>query len=133
MQQLRESQRLCSYQYCGNTFEGRSDKLFCSDQCRNRARRDQLKEERWNAPVFYAKIGEILQNNRKILKDLYEEKGDSVIVTNFLLRDSRFNFEFINRILNTSKGIYKFCFDYGWLSLENGNILIVKNEKMVKI
>ncbi|MGO4875164.1 hypothetical protein ACEN2P_01065 [Pedobacter psychrotolerans] len=133
MQQLRETQRLCSYQYCGNTFEGRSDKIFCSDQCRNRARRDQLKEERWNAPMFYTKISEILQNNHKILKDLYEEKGDSTIATNFLLRDSGFNFEYITRILTTSKGIYRFCFDHGWLELENGKILIVKNEKMIQI
>jgi len=133
MQQLRETRRLCSYQYCGNPFEGRSDKIFCSDQCRNRARRDQLKEERWNAPTFYNKIGEILQNNHKILKALYNEKGDSIIVTNFLLRDSGFNFDFTTRVLSTSKGIYRFCFDYGWLELENGKMLIVKNEKMIAI
>ncbi len=133
MQQLRETRRLCSYQYCGNSFQGRSDKIFCSDQCRNRARRDQLKEERWNAPMFYSKIVEILQNNHKILKALYEEKDNSIIVTNFLLRDSGFNFEFTTRVLNTSKGIYRFCFDYGWLELENGKILIVENKKMILI
>lgn len=133
MQQLREVRRLCSYRYCGNPFEGRSDKIFCSDQCRNRARRDQLKEERWNAPIFYLKINEILQKNHKILKGLYEERGDSIVVTNFILRDSGFNFEFHTRILHTSKGIYRFCFDYGWLELENGKILIVKNEKMISI
>lgn len=133
MQQLRENRRLCSYQYCGNPFEGRSDKIFCSDQCRNRARRDQLKEERWNSPLFYTKIGEILQNNHKILKTLYDEKGNSTIVTNFLLRDRRFNFEFNTRILITSKGIYRFCFDYGWFELENGNLLVVRNEKMISL
>jgi hypothetical protein len=133
MQQLRENRRLCSYQYCGNPFEGRSDKIFCSDQCRNRARRDQLKEERWNSPLFYTKIGEILQNNHKILKALYEKKNNSTVITNFLLRDRGFNFEFITRILSTSKGIYRFCFDYGWLELENGKILIVRNEKMITI
>jgi hypothetical protein len=83
--------------------------------------------------VFYTKIGEILQNNHKILKALYEEKGDSIIITNFLLRDSGFNFEFTTRVLHTAKGIYRFCFDYGWLELENGKILIVKNEKMITI
>ncbi|RZK40243.1 MAG: hypothetical protein EOO90_15685 [Pedobacter sp.] len=133
MQKLREIRRLCSYQYCGNPFEGRSDKIFCSDQCRNRARRDQLKEERWSAPMFYTKIGEILQNNHKILKAFYEEKGDSTIVTNFLLRDSGFNFEFNTRVLHTAKGIYRFCFDYGWLELENGKILIVENKRMILI
>lgn len=133
MQKLRENQRLCSYQDCGNPFEGRSDKVFCSDQCRNRARRDQLKQERWSAPVFYIKITEILQNNHKILKALYQAKGDSIIVTNFLLRDKGFNFDFHTRMLNTTKGIYKFCYDYGWLELENGKILIVHNEKMVMI
>lgn len=133
MQQLRETRRLCGYQYCGKPFEGRSDKMFCSDQCRNRARRDQLKEERWNAPLFYSKIGEILQNNHKILKELYDEKGYSIIVTNFLLRDSGFNFEFTTRVIHTAKGIYRFCFDYGWLELENGKILIVENKKMILI
>jgi len=133
MQQLRETRRLCSYQYCGNPFDGRSDKIFCSDQCRNRARRDQLKEERWNAPLFYTKIGEILKTNHQILKTLYGKKGDPTIVTNFLLRDSGFNFEFLTRILSTSKGTYRFCFDYGWLELENGKILIVENTKMVVI
>ncbi|WP_316848968.1 hypothetical protein [Pedobacter agri] len=133
MQQLRETQRLCSYQYCGKPFEGRSDKMFCSDQCRNRARRDQLKDERWNAPVFYSKVSEILQRNHKILQELYTEKGDSTVVTDFLLRNNGFNFEFITRILSTFKGIYRFCFDYGWLELENGKILIVKNEKMIMI
>ncbi|WP_231459910.1 MULTISPECIES: hypothetical protein [unclassified Pedobacter] len=132
MPPLKETLRLCSYQYCGNSFEGRSDKLFCSDQCRNRARRDQLKNERWNAPLFYTKINEILRHNHKILQSIYEQKGDSTVVTDFLLRDSGFNFAFISRILQTSKGIYNFCFDYGWLELENNKILIVKNEKMVQ-
>ncbi len=83
--------------------------------------------------MFYSKIVEILQNNHKILKALYEEKDNSIIVTNFLLRDSGFNFEFTTRVLNTSKGIYRFCFDYGWLELENGKILIVENKKMILI
>ncbi|MEH3115758.1 hypothetical protein [Pedobacter terrae] len=133
MQQLRETRRLCSYKYCGNTFEGRSDKIFCSDQCRNRARRDQLKTEKWNAPLFLNKIIDILQNNHKILKAQYGENREPSVVSEFLLRDHGFNFEFQTRILVTSKGIYKFCFDYGWLELENGKILIVQNDKMVKL
>jgi hypothetical protein len=133
MKQPKENERTCAYRQCENTYQGRSDKIFCSDQCRNHARRDQLKTEKWNAPAFYDKLAEIIKNNHKILKHLYDEKGDNKIITNFLLRDSGFNFEFHTRILNTSKGIYRFCFDYGWLELENGKILIVKNEKMVEI
>jgi len=83
--------------------------------------------------MFYSKIGEILQKNHKILKALYQEKGDSIIVTPFFLRDSGFNFEFTTRVLETAKGIYRFCFDYGWLELDNGKILIVENKKMILI
>jgi len=133
MKQPKENKRICAYRNCENTVEGRSDKIFCSDQCRNHARREQLKTEKWNAPAFYIKISEIIKNNHKILKYLFDEKGDNTVITNFLLRDSGFNFEFHTRILTTSKGIYRFCFDYGWLELENGKILIVKNEKMVEI
>lgn len=133
MQQSRENQRTCSYDNCENLFDGRRDKIFCSDQCRNRARRDQLKQENWRAPLFYEKITAILENNHKIIKRLFDEKGDSTIVTHFLLRDSGFNFHYHTRILHTSKGIYSFCFDYGWLELDNDKILIVKNEKMVNL
>lgn len=133
MQQPIETNRKCSYQHCRNTFGGRSDKIFCSDQCRNRARRDQIRTEKWNAPRFYIKISDILRHNHKLLKHLYGEKEEPTVVTGFLLRDSAFNFEFHTRILETSKGIYRFCFEYGWLELENGKILIVKNEKMLAI
>lgn len=133
MQRLRGTQRLCSYQYCGNPFDGRSDKIFCSDQCRNRARRDQLKQDRWNAPLFFTKINDILRKNHTILEKLYKQKGDSIVVTGYLLRESGFNFEFNTRILKTTKGTYRFCFNYGWVELENSDILIVKNDKMVAI
>ncbi|SFA41048.1 hypothetical protein SAMN04488511_102228 [Pedobacter suwonensis] len=133
MHHPNKTERVCSYRHCENTYEGRSDKVFCSDQCRNHARRDQLKTEKWNAPAFYLKITEIVKTNHKILKLQYDEKGENKVISNFLLRDCGFNFEFHTRILHTSKGIYRFCFDYGWLELENGKILIVKNEKMVEI
>jgi len=133
MQRPQETPRLCSYENCGNTFTGRSDKKFCSDQCRNRSRRDEHKQARWHEPSYYPKITEILRKNHQILETTYQHKGESTVVSHFMLRDAGFNYEFHTRILVTAKGIYKFCFNYGWRELENGKILIVQNEKMVSL
>ncbi len=51
---------------CGYEITGRSDKKFCSDQCRN-TYNNRLKQDANN---FVRNVNAILRKNRRILEDL---------------------------------------------------------------
>jgi hypothetical protein len=82
---------------CGDTLRGRTDKKFCSDQCRNN----------------YKNVHGLLRKNRRILADLYSE--GRVKVHKDALFALGYNFSFFTHIIETSRG-YKFhyCFEYGY-------------------
>lgn len=43
--------------------------------------------------------------------------------------DKGFKFDFYTNILETKKGRYYYCYEYGYKELENGKIMIVMTEK----
>ncbi|MBS1730192.1 MAG: hypothetical protein JSS67_05365 [Bacteroidetes bacterium] len=110
---------------CHKPLRGRSDKKFCDDYCRN-AYNNQL---RIKEPPAIKKIILILKNNRKILADLLGEENmikkpkEKFLTLGFL-------FDYHTHIYKNKNGnIYFFCFEYGFLPLENDWFLIVKRNK----
>ena len=108
---------------CGYEISGRTDKKFCSDQCRNTYNNRSKKE----ANQYVRNISYLLRKNRRILESLAPE-GKKTVHRN-KLTEKGYNFEFFTDIYKTKSGKkYYFCFEYGFLPLENDFFAIVRKD-----
>ncbi len=99
---------------CGDTIRGRTDKKFCSDQCRNNYN-NRLNRESNN---FMRNVHGLLRKNRRILGDLYGE--GKLRIHKDALFAMGYNFSFFTHVVETQDGYdYHYCFDYGYR--ETGN------------
>lgn len=115
-------ERLCLD--CGNPVKGRADKKFCGDLCRNNYN-NHLKAED-NAII--KEVNLILKKNRSILSK-FNPDGKAKVSKNKLL-GAGFNLNYCTRIQQTQNGnTYIFCYEYGYLSLNELDFLLVKKEE----
>ncbi len=100
---------------CGAKLLGRSDKKFCSDQCRNnynnRINRDQNN--------YVRNVHAQLRRNRKIMSDMLEDGHHRIH------RDALFalgyNFTFFTHLVETTDGVrWSYCFEYGFMDEGSG-------------
>jgi len=118
-----EKERSCAYSGCKRTFEGRKDKIYCSDQCRNAAGREKNKISKWEEPEHFGQVNRIIMRNYQILKRLFNDKGTPV--KNWRLSDEGFEFKFMTGIYRLDEGIDIFmCYEYGWFQLEDNKVRI---------
>lgn len=110
---------------CGEPIKGRADKKFCSDQCRNNYN-NQLNSDSNN---YVRNINNILRKNRRILAELNPTEKTKVHKKKLL--DKGFDFNYITNITTTRTGsIYNFCYEHGYLTLENDfYLLVVRKDK----
>lgn len=109
---------------CNNSIRGRSDKRFCDDACRN-SYNNRLNSDQNN---YMRKVNIILRKNRRILENHLGKEKMIKINKDQLLKDG-FDFDFRTQHLATSKGHnYFYIYEYGYLSLADNKILIVKKE-----
>lgn len=110
-----------SCQYCNEIILGRSDKRFCDDHCRSAYNN----QNNANRSTLVKETHKILQNNRKILQSLNITGKIKVPRKNLI--DKGFEFGYFTGIFRNSKGAnYIFCYEMGYLSLSNGEVLLVK-------
>ena len=108
---------------CGILVKGRADKKFCDDHCRSNYN-NKLKSEL--SPTI-KKINAALKQNRDILEKLNPE-GKTKISKVKLLK-AGFDSQYHTHQYQTQNGnTYIFCYEYGYLILENEEILLVKRE-----
>ena len=106
--------------FCNKEMKGRRDKKFCDTQCRS-AYHNSNKNER---EQFIRTVNKILRKNRMILK-FASPAGKTTVRQSFLI-DKGFDFRYYTTIYKTKSGsAYQFCYDYGWLKVEDDKILIV--------
>jgi hypothetical protein len=115
-------ERLCLD--CNTVLNGRADKKFCDDQCRTNYNNHLRTEDN----SFLNQVNGILRKNRAILKAKNPE-GKTKIKRDLLLRKG-FDFNYHTHTYTTQKGTtYIFCYEYGYLSLDNEEVLLVKREE----
>ncbi len=108
---------------CGEPLRGRADQKFCNDLCRNAYNNKKAGA----ATNFMRKINRILKNNRSILDELNVEGKTTIFKTT--LEKHGFNFNYFTHIYTTQNGkTYFFCYEQGYLELENNKFLLVKKE-----
>ena len=101
---------------CSTPFRGRSDKKFCSDQCRATANnQNRLKSER-----------EIIETNKKVRKNRTILKTlcpiGKATVRKSVLVDMGYDFSYFSSLyLPASDHLYYFCYEYGFSPIvQNG-------------
>lgn len=118
-------QKLCLD--CNEPIRGRSDKKFCTDQCRNNYN-NKLNSDNNN---YVRNVNNILRRNKRILEELNPE--DKVKILKSKLTEKGFNFNYFTNTYTTQKGsIYHFCYEQGYLFLENDQVMIVKRKEYVE-
>ena len=111
---------------CDKPIKGRSDKKFCDDYCRNNYN-NQLKALTSSQVRL---INNTLAKNYRILQGLLTEDKEMVKTSREQLLLKGFSFKYLTHIYTTKAGkTYYYCYDYGYLSLDNDWFLIVKKKE----
>ena len=106
---------------CGEPFVGRSDKKFCSDACRNSYNNQVNKNDK----NFIRNTNNQLRKNWRILEEL--NPTDKKTVSKKQLMIKGFEFNLFTNIHTTKEGVtYNFCYNQGYLLLDNDMYLLVK-------
>jgi hypothetical protein len=109
---------------CGEIIKGRIDKKFCSDLCRN-SFNNKLNSDSNN---YVRNVNNILRKNRRILEELLQ--GEKITLPKQRLLDKGFNFNFYtNQIITRNHHTYTYCYEFGYLPLENNMMLVVKKSQ----
>ena len=111
---------------CGKPLKGRADKRFCDDYCRN-SYNNQLKSASNN---LVRNTNNALGKNRRILESLLPEGEETARANKEKLQRLGFQFKYITNTYVTKNGkTYFYCYEYGYLPLENDWYLIVKRKE----
>ncbi|MFN5844214.1 MAG: hypothetical protein ACK46O_00760 [Flavobacteriia bacterium] len=112
---------------CGQVLNGRKDQKFCSDYCRNTYNNRQNED----ATAYVRRINNILRKNRRILASM--NPTGKVTVDGISLAEEGFNFHYFTNIYQTRKGSqYFFCYEQGYIKLENDQYMLVHKQDYVK-
>ncbi|MFT3682357.1 MAG: hypothetical protein QM791_19030 [Ferruginibacter sp.] len=113
---------------CGKPLRGRADKKFCNDYCRNNYNNRQ--KAKGNHSSYVRNINNALLKNRKILEAILPATDETAKANKDKLQRQGFQFKYITHIYTTQTGkTYFYCYDYGYLPLENDWYLIVKRKE----
>jgi hypothetical protein len=113
---------------CNKILKGRIDKKFCDDYCRNNYNNLQKSKNQNNA--YVKNINNALLKNRKILESVLPETEELIKIPQQKLLDKGFVFKYhTHTYKNKKEQVYFFCYDYGYLPLENNWLLVVKRKE----
>ena len=102
------------------------EKKYCDDYCRNNYN-NSLKQEDNN---LVRNINNALGKNRRVLLSMLKEEEEMVKTTKDKLLEKGFLFKYFTHLYTNKKGnVYYFCYDTGYLPLENDWHLIVKRKE----
>lgn len=112
---------------CKEEMMGRADKKFCSDQCRT-TYNNKLNSDATN---FVRNINNILRKNRRILAEL-NPHGKAKVHRDKLM-ERGFKFSYFTNVYTTKAGnSYYFCYEYGYLELDNDFYTLVIRQEYVE-
>lgn len=123
---VNENTRHCLF--CDKRLRGRSDKKFCDDSCRNNYNNSRKTKD---PHIGYVRgINSVLLKNRKVLESILREGEETAKATRERLLRLGFQFMHLTHLYTTRNGkVYYYCYDYGYLPLENDWYLVVKQRE----
>ena len=113
---------------CGKQLKGRIDKKFCDDYCRNNYNNQQ--KAKGSHSSYVRNINNTLLKNRKILEGILPDGEETAKANKEKLQRLGFQFKYITHTYVTKTGkTYFYCYDYGYLPLDNDWFLVVKRKE----
>ena len=113
---------------CGKPLKGRVDKKFCDDYCRNNYNNQQ--KAKGSHSNLVRNINNALLKNRKVLESILPDTEETARANKDKLQRLGFQFKYLTHIYTTKTGkTYYYCYDYGYLPLDNDWFLIVKKKE----
>lgn len=111
---------------CGKPLRGRLDKKFCNDYCRNTHNNRQNSDQN----SYVRSINSILRRNRRVLRGSLPQGEELFKCQRQKLSEAGFDFRYHTHQYTNRKGsVYTFCYEYGFLPLENDWLLLVRRNK----
>lgn len=108
---------------CEKTIQGRADKKFCDDYCRNNYN-NQIKAYSNN---LVRNVNNALKKNRRIMEASLPGTEETAKITKHNMLAQGFQFKYLTHTYTNKKGnTYFFCYDYGYLELEGDWLLLVR-------
>ena len=112
--------------YCDKPLKGRADKKFCDDYCRA-AYNNELKSI---SNTQMKDVNNALSKNRRILEELLPAGEDTMKVKQEKLLQKGFLFKYVTHLYTNKAGnTYYFCYEYGYLPLDNDWYLLVRRKE----
>lgn len=109
---------------CNALIKGRADKKFCDDQCRS-SYNHRLKAKDLS---FVNLVNQILKKNRRILKSQNLSSKNKVKREHLSIKGFDFNYYTCSHVAEEGE-TYFFCYEYGYLVLENDELVFAKREE----
>lgn len=104
-------------------MKGRSDKLFCSSDCKN----EYHIKLRKVINLATLNTDRILHRNRSILLELMGKNLKQKKVKREMLDKKKFNFHYVTGYYTNSKGkMYDYINDFAWMIFSDREILIIR-------
>jgi predicted nucleic acid-binding Zn ribbon protein len=113
---------------CGKPLKGRIDKKFCDDYCRNNY--NNLQKAKGSHSSYVRNVNNTLLKNRKVLESILPQSEEIAKANKEKLQLLGFNFKYLTHTNVTKTGkTYFYCYDYGYLPLDNDWFLIVRKKE----
>lgn len=106
---------------CGKPVQGRSDKKYCNDFCRN----EYNNLHSVSNTVYMRRVNYILRKNRNILLSMIPASAQQATVSKERLLVAGFYFALITNVRLTKKGLVYQCYDFEY-QLFKENFYLVK-------
>ncbi len=108
---------------CKIEITGRSDKKFCSVECKNYYHVNLRRV----TDVAVRSINKILHRNRSILLEILGKRKTQIKVKRLVLDQKKFNFKYHTHIIRNSRGkLFFYVYDLAWMEFSDNEVLIVK-------
>lgn len=113
---------------CGKPLKGRVDKKFCDDYCRNNYNNQQKAKGTHSSLV--RNINNALLKNRKVLESILPADEETAKASKEKMIRLGFQFKYLTHTYTTKSGkTYFYCYDHGYLPLDNDWYLIVRKKE----
>jgi len=108
---------------CNKNLLGRSDKIFCSIQCKNYYHSNLRRVNR----IAVHDIDTILHRNRAILLEIMGKNKSQLKVNRIILEKKKFHFKYHTHMnVNKQGKKYFHLYDFAWMQFSDDSILIVR-------
>lgn len=108
---------------CKNPVKGRSDKQFCSIECKNQYHIKLIQVTK----LASLNTDKILHRNRSILLEVMGKNLKQKKVDRSILDKKKFNYNYVTGYhLNSKNKMYNYVYDFSWMIFSDREVLIIR-------